>query len=379
MADLTVKIDDIVAYSDGKYMPTDDAGDMFNPIINTTKSSDCGVITLRAISDNGINGLFPNDDNEIQSLDSSYVVYCDCEWVRIIRERNIINIVYDRNYDSEVRIANITFQHNVEPDVLCIVRLKQCGEEYSIGTDYDEVTFTINGGEKTINVQCDGGDGVYFVHKIRKYTNFKYGDTENDKLIILKRVEFDNAINALINGEGNLVINCIGQIFSDDSYYEIVIEHANVIGLTKKIKVKFDNIDIATEIPPISADTEDQCQSPETVAPNITSPDDDGEVIVPSIQSRDNEIYINSTDYSDEIIVETVPMESKIYFSYYSSFIDDYIITDYIDENENITHGLKIKAKPNPFSIDRNCIGYIINAMYPQVRLKVIIHQGANT
>ena len=379
MINLTINLDGVLSYSDGTYLPSEVDNVEENRIINSVCPFSGSELVLKAVTDfpDGVMANFPEDDS-IQYYDSSYIVVSDSSWITLIRERNITRLLVEPNHDEVERIANIIVKHNIEADVYCAISLIQEPDIYTLETDKSSITFGIDADSETITVTCTGGSGEYVVHDIRKYTTIDYGEN----VTITKRVPFDNSLNATINDEDPniLVINSFGQLITDNSYYDVTIEHKDMLGLTTTIRVYYGSIEEIGELPTVkSSDT--KCEDIELLPISITEPPQEDE-IVPSIEitSRDNgEIWINSTDYCDEIEIVTNPMESQIDFRYYGNFIDDVSITDYIDENENITHGLRIKAKPNTLGVRRNCIGYIINAMYPQTRLRIEIHQEANT
>ena len=110
----------------------------------------------------------------------------------------------------------------------------------------------------------------------------------------------------------------------------------------------------------------------------ISITDDTEEPIVPEItlvDERDEEIEFDYTGEEEKIIeVLTVPQDSNVYFNYYGDFIES---TEITYDEETLNKYIKIKAKRNPYSLDRQCIAYIINAEYPIVRKKIIIRQQA--
>lgn len=382
MTNLILNFNGETTYSDGTYLPTPDVEPMNNRIIDQIIAYNSDDIVANATIDNAEGALFvfPEELDELQKLNSGYIVTSDSDWVTIVRDRNQIRFVFDVNHDTVERVANIIFKHNTEKEVYCNVRLTQVGEEYVLEADRNEVTFGEDSESTIVNITCSGGTGRYGIHKIRKYTVYKIGDDPDKQLV--KRVVFDNAISAEINGEdpSQLIIGSNGSLILDDSYYEVTIEHSDMLGLTQTITVKFPAYESIDEIPESSGGSEVECDDSEDILtpPSITLPPD--EEITPAviIDERDADITIDSADYF-EIEVVTVPQESQIYFIYYGSFIDEYTITDYIDENDNISHVLSIKAKPNPYGLGRNCIGYVINAMYPTVRQMISIHQDGNT
>ena len=382
MANLILNFNGETTFSDGTFLPTPDVEPMNNRIIDQIIAYNSDDIVANATIDNNEGALFvfPEDLDELQKLNSGYIVTSDADWVTIVRDRNQIRFVFEVNHDTVERVANIIFKHNTEKEVYCHVSVTQLGEEYVLEVDTNDVTFGIDSESTTVNVTCSGGTGRYGIHKIRKYTIYKIGNDPNKQLV--KRVVFDNAISAAINRENplELIIGSNGSLILDDSYYEVTIEHNDMLGLTQTITVKFPAYADIDEIPESGGGSGVTCNDAEDLLPppSITAPPD--EEIIPSIiiDERDEDITISSSDYF-EIEVVTVPQESQIYFMYYGSFIDDYTITDYIDENDNISHVLRIKAKPNPYGLGRNCIGYVINAMYPTVRQMISIHQDGNT
>jgi hypothetical protein len=149
------------------------------------------------------------------------------------------------------------------------------------------------------------------------------------------------------------------------------------LGLTASLKVEFNCEDDNTfdSIPDISS-KEDNCLPIERLPISIT--DDAEEPIVPEISlvdERDEELEFDYTGENEIIIeVHTTPEDSDIYFNYYGDFIES---TEITYDEETLNKYIKIKAKRNPYSLDRQCIAYIINAEYPIVRKKIIIRQMA--
>lgn len=419
MANLTVKIingeETYSTYSDGTFLPWSpvvtydgqvvvlpdyeqpssgngrdgDEATENNQIIDVEVPFDCEEITLKALSDNEngipLNDEGEDDDDKLQEEGSSYIVTTDSDWIKLIRERNITRLVFKRNYSESERVGNIIIKHNTEKEVYCAVTITQHGDVYTLSTDADEngiVFETIDGGDETVTVTCTGGTGEYVIHKIRKYIAYKI-ETSVGEIEVVKRASFDNAISVTKNptNPNEITIHGNGSLSLDESYYEVILEHKDVIGLTATIKVSFPNYNAVDMLPDVYVDEKLVCAE-EAVTPPPQIHHNDGDEITPSIElvdERDDDITINSYEYFAEIMVLTEPMESQIYFNYYGNFIDDVIITDYIDDNMQISHGIKIKAKPNPYSIDRHCVAFIINAMYPDVRLRINIHQDGNT
>ena len=379
MANLMLKFDDALAYSDGTLLPSEEAESINNKLIS--KSVNCYGEEFLSIAATDVDGgdsfVFPDPDNnlsEVQDLHSSYIVVSDSDWVTVIRERNITRFIVPRNIDPYERIAHITFKHNTEKEVYCVVEIFQAGEEYTLTVDRNTVQFsTVSESTETVNVTCTGGSGEYVVHKIRKYTIINPEDNPINQ--IKSRVVFDNGIT-VTGYDDHIGIKSVGSLILDSSYYEVILEHKDLIGLTASIIVKMPPYD-PIQMPTHNPESGETCPPAQMLAEKDI-PIQSGH-INPSVSADMNEITIDSSGYSDEITVVTSPEESQIYFTYYGTFIDDYIITDYEERDGSITHGLKIKAKPNPFGIGRNCIGYIINAMYPQVRYRINIHQDGNT
>ena len=379
MANLVLQFNGENTYSDGTYLPSPEVGVLNNRIIAQSIPFNSGDLTANAVIDYTSDEL-PSDVNELQKLNSGFIVVCDADWVTVIRDRNVMRFVFDANHDTTERIATVIFKHNTEKEVYCEVTITQEGEEYELTVDPDSIVFGEDADSTIVNVTCTGGTGRYIIRKIKKYTIYSYGDGEDEK--ITKRVVFDNAISAAIDPEdlSHLIVGSNGSLILDDSYYEVTIEHKDMIGLTQTITVKFPPYHRIESIPTDSEGGGNGCPEESLISITITAPPHE-DVVDPEliIDERDTDITIDSSDYCAEIEIATVPQESQIYFVYYGGFIADYVITDYIDENENITHGLKIKAKPNPYGFGRDCIGYVINAMYPQVRTQITIHQDGNT
>lgn len=149
------------------------------------------------------------------------------------------------------------------------------------------------------------------------------------------------------------------------------------MGLTASLKVEFncESDNYFDSIPDISSE-KDNCPNIDRLQISIT--DDTEEPIVPEItfvDERDEEIEFDYTGEEEKIIeVLTVPQDSNVYFNYYGDFIES---TEITYDEETLNKFIKIKAKRNPYSLDRQCIAYIINAEYPIVRKKIIIRQQA--
>lgn len=369
MANILIDIDGQNAYSDGTYIPSDCvSGD--NCIINIQIDNGSTEKILRAVADISANDVIDFDD--LQEYSSSYAISVNSEWVTVIRERNVTRLLFSPNYDEYGRECDIIVTHTAAQETYCMVHVAQDGNEYTLDTSVDTLNFGVNPDTQTVMVTCTGGSCEYMVHKVRKYTKYTYSDTgESVPYEITKRVTFDNAISVFKDGD-TVTVCSYGSFILDDSYYEITFEHMDMPGLKKTITIEVESAS-ETQLPDIEV-AEVNCPEEDKLPIDISTPDNE-ETITPSIESRDSEIVVNSDDYSPEIIITTVPQESQIYFTFTGTFIDDYIITDYVDENDNITHGLRIKAKPNPFGVMRYCVGYVINAMYPQVKMELQIRQ----
>lgn len=380
MANLTLQFNDVTAYGDGVYLPSHVDGSI-NPVIDVSVLFSGAELTANAVIDNG-SVVLPSNTEELQMLNSGFTVTSDSDWITIVRDRNIVRFVVDTNHDVFERVAHIIFKHNTEKEVYCEAEITQYGEEYDLTVDPDHIEFLEGADSTTVNVTCTGGTGQYLIHKIKKYTTYGYSYGDNEYGEITKRVAFDNAINAVIDPENSshLIVSSNGSLVLDDSHYEVTVEHKDMIGLTQTIRVEFPQYHRIESIPTDSGESGNGCPEEPLIPIAITSPPND-DVVEPEliIDERDTDITIDSSNYCGEIEIATVPQESQVYFVYYGDFIDDYVITDYVDENDEITHGLKIKAKPNPYGFGRKCVGYVINAMYPQVRVQLIIHQDGRT
>ena len=374
-----------IAYSDGTTMPefgtiTD------NPTDNEFSVNYDNVPIKLTVKTDG-------DENN-----SSFIVSSDSEWAKIIRNRNIIDIIFDVNHDIDDRVCNIIFQHNVDADVVCVVSVTQEGEVYDIKlNDEDNTTIQFNCVNddtrcKKITVICDGGTKEYKIFKPRKYIKQTVGEGE-ESYEYSKQVAYDGALDIVRTNTG-FEVCCDGALsseydetcntetgsctytYNNNSYYEVIVAHKDILGLTASLKVEFIcNGNDFNSIPNIPTE-EDNC--PQIVRLEISITDDTEEPIVPEISlvdERDEELEF---DYSgeDEIVIEvhTVPEDSNVYFNYYGDFIES---TEITYDEETLNKYIKIKAKRNPYSLDRQCIAYIINAEYPIVRKKIIIRQMA--
>lgn len=379
-----------IAYSDGTTIPefgtiTD------NPTDNEfSVSYDNAPIKLTVKTD--------GDENN-----SSFIVSSDSEWAKIIRNRNIIDIIFDVNHDIDDRVCNIIFQHNVDADVVCVVSITQEGEIYDIkltedgGNEINTIVFgCVSDGTqcKGITVTCSGGTKEYKIFKPRKYIKQTVGK-DNESYEYSKQVAYDGALD-IVRTDTGFKVCCDGAlsaeydetcnntetgsctyIYKNNSYYEIIVAHKDILGLTASLKVEFDckgDNDFGS-IPNIPTE-KDNC--PQIGRLEISITDDTEEPIVPEIalvDERDDEIEFDYTGEDEKIIeVLTVPQDSNVYFNYYGDFIES---TEITYDEETLNKFIKIKAKRNPYSLDRQCIAYIINAEYPIVRKKIIIRQQA--
>ena len=377
-----------IAYSDGTTMPefgtiTD------NPTDNEFSVNYDNVPIKLTVKTDG-------DENN-----SSFIVSSDSEWAKIIRNRNIIDIIFDVNHDIDDRVCNIIFQHNVDADVVCVISITQEGEEYNINLkdnsqDVDTIKFNCANNDtqcKEITVVCNGGTGEYKIFKPRKYIKQTVGE-DDETYEYSKQVAYDGALDIIRTNTG-FEVCCDGALsaeydedcttetgiciyrYNNNSYYEVIVAHKDILGLTASLKVEFncgkDN-DFGS-IPDISSE-KDNCPNIDRLQISIT--DDTEEPIVPEItlvDGRDEEIEFDYTGEEEKIIeVLTVPQDSNVYFNYYGDFIES---TEITYDEETLNKFIKIKAKRNPYSLDRQCIAYIINAEYPIVRKKIIIRQQA--
>ena len=389
-----LKNGDSIAYSDGTTIPefgtiTDNGADSWtyeNTSNELTVGYDEQPMELTVKTD--------GDENN-----SSFIVSSDSEWAKIIRNRNIIDIIFDVNHDIDDRACNIIFQHNVDADVVCVVSITQEGEIYSIklnGEDNTTVNFDCVNNDTTcsseIAVTCSGGTGEYKIFKPRKYIKQTVGE-DGETYEYSKQVAYDGALDIVRTNTG-FEVCCDGALsaeydencdeetgkctykYNNNSYYEVIVAHKDILGLTASLKVEFtcDNNKFG-DIPDIS-EVGDNCLNIDRLPISIT--DDTEESIVPEIalvDERDEEIEFDYTGEDEKIIeVLTVPQDSNVYFNYYGDFIES---TEITYDEETLNKFIKIKAKRNPYSLDRQCIAYIINAEYPIVRKKIIIRQMA--
>lgn len=388
-----LKDGDSIAYSDGTTVPefgtiteSDEDNWTYNPTLNEfSVNYDNDPIKLTVKTD--------GDENN-----SSFIVSSDSEWAKIIRSRNIIDIIFDVNHDIDSRVCNIIFQHNVDADVVCVISITQEGEIYDIkltedgGNEINTIVFDCVSDEtqcKGITVICDGGTKEYKIFKPRKYIKQTVGE-DDESYKYSKQVAYDGALD-IVRTDTGFKICCDGALSAEydedcdeetdecnnNSYYEVIVSHKDILGLTASLKVEFNCEDDNTfdSIPDIPAE-KDNCPQIKRLKISIT--DDTEEPIVPEIalvDERDGELEF---DYSgeEEIVIEvhTVPEDSNVYFNYYGDFIES---TEITYDEETLNKFIKIKAKRNPYSLDRQCIAYIINAEYPIVRKKIIIRQMA--
>lgn len=396
-----------------------------------------------SLSINGSQTLSFDVEVDGMENNNSFYVASDSEWAKILRNRNRVNVLIEPNYDGDYRTCNITFVHNVAQDVICVVYIIQDGVGYDIdicdddncGTDENEfaheIEFQMMGKQtKVLTVRPIGGTENFKIFKPRKYVTVKVEKTdENDTDYTYdKRVLFDGAVTvkrgpiyrhndicigkgeydnlseqeqqgySLLADENQIVLTSDGTLnidyndevtdidgaqthnytYNNDCYYVITVSHSDVLGVTKSVKVSFaDSNDC--DLPELNVETtpdDVNCEQIELLPPKIRDDNDDD--IIPSIEFgderySDGRIEINSEDYT-YIDVITVPEESLVYFKYYGNYIEDVTIT-----HDGTKSTIGIKAKPNPYPFDRNCLGYIINAEYPEEKLKLLMTQIGDT
>lgn len=386
-----------IAYSDGTTMPefgtiTDNSDD------NWTYENTPNELTV-GYNEQPMKLTVKTDGDE---NNSSFIVSSDSEWAKIIRNRNIIDIIFDVNHDIDDRVCNIIFQHNVDADVVCVISVTQEGEVYDIkltdddGEEINTIDFDcVSDGTqcKGITVTCSGGTKEYKIFKPRKYIKQTVGE-DGETYEYSKQVAYDGALDIVRTNTG-FEVCCDGALsaeydencnegtgectytYDNNSYYEIIVAHKDILGLTASLKVEFDceGDNYFGSIPNIPTE-KDNC--PQIGRLEISITDDTEEPIVPEIalvDERDDEIEFDYTGEDEKIIeVLTVPQDSNVYFNYYGDFIES---TEITYDEETLNKFIKIKAKRNPYSLDRQCIAYIINAEYPIVRKKIIIRQQA--
>ena len=133
----------------------------------------------------------------------------------------------------------------------------------------------------------------------------------------------------------------------------VTVSHSDIIGVTDSVKISFTDSDDC-ELPELNAEStpnDVHCEPIELLQPKIH--DTGEEEIIPSIEfvdERDSDIIITSEDFT-YIEVETVPVESLVYFRYYGNFISDVTIT-----HDGTKSTIGIKAKPNPYPFERNSV-----------------------
>ena len=350
----------LIVESDGTMMPEINEG-------NTIDVSYSGETLTFDVSVNG------NAEN------SSFVVSSDANWVKIMRMRNKVDIIVEPNYDIDARSCNLTFKHNVAVDVECFVLIEQEADEYSIEINEEEITLPLIGnGTRTVSVACTGGTKRFKLFKPKKYRHMVLdGGYSYDKRVAydwgikVKRSETENEL--IISSDGTLDSIYEGDDYVNNSFYIITVSHEDIIGVTDSVKVSFAGV-----MPEVGLDLADEssqdCPPVATISVNITN--EDTEQIVPSVSlvdERDEEVEINSTGYSDVLVI-TEPVESLVYFNFYSDFIDDVKIS-----HDGTYSTISIKAKPNPYSFERYGVGYIINAEYPHTKRKIYMVQRGNT
>ena len=313
---------------------------------------------------------------------SSFLVSIDSEWAKIKRNRNKVDVIIEPNHDIEYRTCVLKFIHNVASEVTCLVSIIQAEEIYSVELSEEEIMFPLIGNNsRTVIVNCVGGTGQFKVFKPKKYRHIVMEDGyEYDK-----RVAYDWAINAK-RGEfdGEIVISTDGTLDSiyedgehvNNTYYIVTVSHSDVIGVTDTIKIGFSDgssVDLPDDLTPKSS-SEDKCPEETLLPPKITGADDtDVNPSITLVDERDRNIEINSTEYT-YIDVVTEPVESLVYFRYYGNFIKDVQIT-----HDGLKSTIGIKAKPNPFPLERKSVGYAVNGEYPSYTQEITFTQKPNT
>jgi hypothetical protein len=184
-----------IAYSDGTTIPefgtiTDNGAD------NWTYENTSNELTVE-YNEQPMKLTVKTDGDE---NNSSFIVSSDSEWAKIIRSRNIIDIIFDVNHDIDDRVCNIIFQHNVDADVVCVISITQEGEVYSIklnGEDNTTINFYCVSDEtqcKGITVTCSGGTKEYKIFKPRKYIRQTVGE-DDETYKYSKQVAYDGALD----------------------------------------------------------------------------------------------------------------------------------------------------------------------------------------
>lgn len=324
---------------------------------------------------------------------SSFLVSSDSEWAKLFRQRNDVKVVLEPNHDMEERSCNITFTHNTAQDVCCIIYITQEGERYDINLcdgndcDTDEVIFPklIGKYNKTLSVNCIGGTSKFKIFKPKKFINSFVDDIQ-----IVKRVAFDGAINVKRVNDNQIEISTNGAlssiytkgeeldtyVYDNNCYYVVTVSHSDMIGLTDSVKVSFKNTDEAN-LPQLTTSTDETgaCEEIILLPPKITNPPE--EDIIPSIEfvdpRTDEELFVDDSTIYYDVRVRTEPQESLVYFTYFGDYIEDVKIT-----HDGELSTVSIKMKRNPYSFERKCTGYIINAEYPTVKIRIHITQDGN-
>jgi len=414
---------DEIAYSD---QSEQDNGIIEVESVNSDSTKTSIIVELLVVADSTVEQISEETESE---LNNSFYSVCNDRWINVIRNRNLIKLVISNNYGLGYRNGVLTFFHNAVSEISVSISIVQNGTNYSVsidGTDESKTLYlnslfvnednTDNNFKEEFNfpVLCTGGREKFKVCKVKKYEVYKITNNNDETELIAVQKPYDNAfiIEKKENGfsivnYGN--INCRFELDNswtrknlivDDFYYEVTVRHIDCVDAHDKITVKYNGINDINVEPKLTSKISLAIKKPENFLEadyfeilneillekmeenngnlgDLTALFDKIEESIgvqPEVEVVHGEIHcdIERLVYGADggvlsVSVTTIPQDAAVNVSYYG---------DIIDKCEINGHEIKIYVNKNPFSIDRECICYIKNAMFPEVTYNLSIKQG---
>lgn len=394
--------------------------------VNSDSNKTSIIVELLVVADSTVEEISESEQSE---LNNTFYMVCNDQWINVIRNRNFIKVVVSNNYGVDYRSGVLSFFHNAVSEIAVNVSIVQVGTEYSVTINNVGPNNTVNLNSLFTNsdpndnnfkeelvfpVSCTGGRENFKVCKVKKFGVYEIENNEGGTDLIAVQKQYDDAFVVIKDGDeikitnyGN--INCHfefdnsltkKQLIVNDYYYEIPVRHIDCVDANDKITVKYKGISkINAEPQPITKigvvlrkpetylDTDyyeivndilvDRLETNHGNLGDLTSLLDkiqEGIGVTPEIDVLHGEVHcdIERLVYGSEggvlsVSVTTIPQDAAVNVSYYG---------DMIDKCEINGHNIKIYVNKNPFSIDRECICYIKNAMYPDATYNLSIKQG---
>lgn len=168
---------------------------------------------------------------------------CDCEWVKIKRLRNSIELVIAKNNSLKERVASLSFTHNLDKEAYINLNIMQAACEYRISVNKSEIVFDTlldkDDDDKEIcevTVTTTNGIQDFGIGSVVERVDVN-GDGVGDNDYIIK---YDNGLKLTKVGTNTLRITNYGRVFlKDDVYYTITLYHKNNPRSTAKIVVRY--------------------------------------------------------------------------------------------------------------------------------------------